>query len=319
MTIQENFFTLERNAFGITRTEILLKKINKTIPWDSLVKKIETTRMQKEKGVGGRPRIGIKKLLKCLFLQGLYDLSDPEIEDQLRDRKSFQTFVGIASANDIPDETTICRFRNELTKTGFQEDIFTITQILLNDLGITVKKGSIQDATIIEAPKGKINKKGISTRDKDATFLGKNGRSYHGYKGHIETDESGKFIMNTTYTTASVHDSQEQDTLMNGDETELYGDSAYKNKNKEILYQSCGLKTDFNERGYRNNPLTFKQKKQNRIRSFVRARVEHPFAWIKTRYSYTKVRYRGLVKNAMHWIFIAALYNFDRIARMTFR
>ena len=318
MTTQENFFTLERKTFGITRTEILLNKIEQTIPWSILIKKIEITRMQKEKGIGGRPRIKTIKLLRCLFLQGLYDLSDPEMEDQLRDRKSFQTFVGIVSADDIPDETTICRFRNELIETGFQENIFTITQELLHELGITVEKGSIQDATIIEAPKGKINKKGYSSRDKEATFVKKNGRSYHGYKGHIETDESGKFIMNTTYTTASVHDSQEQNTLMTGDETELYGDSAYKSKKKENLYQACGLKTDFNERGARNHPLTFFQKKQNRIRSFVRARVEHPFAWIKTRYGYEKVRYRGLIKNAMHWLFISALYNFDRIARMTF-
>lgn len=238
-----------------------------------------------------------------------------EIEDQLRDRKSFQVFVGVQSSDDIPDETSICRFRKELTDIGFQENIFTITQALLNNFGITVTKGSIQDATIIEAPKGKRNKYGELTRDKEATFLKKNGRSYHGYKGHIETDVNGKFIMNTTYTTASVHDSQEQDMLMSGDEEELYGDSAYKNKQKEYLYECCGVKTDFNERGARNHPLTHYQKKQNRIRSMTRAKVEHPFAWIKKRFSYAKVPYRGLVKNGMHWLFICAIYNFDRISR----
>lgn len=77
------------------------------------------------------------------------------MEDQIKDRKSFQKFLSVSEASDIPDETTICRFRNELVSTGMQESIFTVTQSLLTELGFTVTKGSIQDGTIIEAPKGK--------------------------------------------------------------------------------------------------------------------------------------------------------------------
>ncbi len=85
------------------------------------------------------------KMLKCLFLQGLYNLSDPEMEDQLRDRMSFQKFVGITSVKDIPDETTICRFRNELVNKGFQETMFGYVQQILDAMGVSVKQGSIQD------------------------------------------------------------------------------------------------------------------------------------------------------------------------------
>jgi IS5 family transposase len=246
----------------------------------------------------------------------MYNLSDPEIEDQLRDRMSFQKFVGVSAAEDIPDETTICKFRNELAEMGFQENIFTKTQFMLAEMGFTVKEGHIQDGTIIESSKGKKNKKGENTRDPDATFLKKNGETYCGYKGHIETDIKAGFIMNTTYTTASVHDSQQQDALMLGEETEGYGDSAYgMSNNKNEYYEAHGIKVQFHEKGVRGKPLTYLQKEMNRIKSNIRAKVEHPFAWIKVRYMYTKTRYRGIMKNSMHWFFICAIYNFERIAR----
>jgi len=80
---------------------------------------------------------------------------------------------------------------------------------MLYEMGYTVKEGHIQDGTIIEAPKGRKKPDGSSTRDREASFTKKNARTYHGYKGHIQTASKGPFILNATYTTASVHDSQE--------------------------------------------------------------------------------------------------------------
>lgn len=251
-----------------------------------------------------------------MFLQGLYNLSDPELEDQLRDRMSFQKFVGISSEKDIPDETTFCRFRNELVDLGFQEDIFSITQEILYAMGITVEKGHIQDASFFEQSKGKKNKYGESTRDQEATFTKKGGENYHGYKGHIETNSTDPYILSTTFTTAKVHDSQQQNALMTGEETCAYGDSAYgASDKKNQAYNDCGVETQFNESARRNNPLTHLQKEMNRIKSITRAKVEHPFAWIKNRYMYRKVKYKGLIKNTMHWFLITSLYNFDLLAR----
>lgn len=306
-----NLFEYFREEFGVSRTEKMLEKIEGVVEWKRLELQILS---QRERGYGGegRPMTNVIKLLKCLFLQGFYDLSDPEVEDQLRDRMSFQKFVGVVSAKDIPDETTICRFRNELIENGFQEDVFTMTQELLYEAGFTVKTGHIQDGTIIEAPIGK-----PKTRDKDASFTKKNGRSYHGYKGHIETSTKGDLILNTTFTTAKVHDSQQQNALLTGEETLAFGDSAYgmSKKNNEA-YEDCGMKTVFHEKGKRNAPLTFAQKELNRMKSSFRARVEHPFATLKCRFKYAKTRYRGLLKNSSHWFFMCAIYNFDRMARM---
>lgn len=312
---QQTFFDLGRASFGSTRTEKLLEKLDQVVPWKEMERRILEQRDRTYGGVG-RPMTNVIKLLKCLFLQGMYHLSDPEIEDQLRDRMSFQKFVGVSEVKDIPDETTICYFRNELVGIGFQESIFTITQCMLAEMGITVKEGHIQDGTIIESSKGKKNKKGENTRDSDATFTKKNGETYCGFKGHIETETKDSFIMNATFTTASVHDSQQQDALMLGEETESYGDSAYgMSKGKNEYYEAHGLKVKVHEKGVRGKPLTQLQKETNRIKSTIRAKVEHPFAWIKGRYMHTKVRYRGMIKNGMHWFFLCAVYNFERLAR----
>ena len=310
-----NIYEFFRSEFGMTRTEKLLMKIDEVVPWEVMEKEILSKRERGYNGVG-RPFTNIQKLLKCLFLQGMYNLSDPEVEDQLRDRMSFQKFVGITTEKDIPDETTVCNFRNELVEICYQENIFTKTQFLLHEMGYTVKEGHIQDGTIVEASKGKKNKYGKNTRDKDASFTNKNNQWYHGYKAHIETSKNGDFILNTTFTTASVHDSKQQNALMTGDETCGYGDSAYGMSNKaNEIYELCGMKTEFHEKGVRNAPLTSFQKETNRIKSTIRAKVEHPFAWIKTRYMHKKVRYRGLVKNSFHWFLISAIYNFELLAR----
>jgi transposase, IS5 family len=171
--------------------------------------------------------------MKCLVLQGLYNLSDPALEDRLRDSLAFQQFIGIQDASGIPDETSICRFRNLLAERGVQTRIFDLTVELLHTAGFEIFQGCVQDATIIEAPRGRRKKpteiKGtdthdtaFSTRDPEAGFTKKNDKSYHGYKGHTETSQDGKFIVSTVVTNASVHDSQMRSELLTGLETSLH-------------------------------------------------------------------------------------------------
>lgn len=99
--------------------------------------------------------------------------------------------------------------------------------------------------------------------------------------------------MNTVFSSATTHDSKAQDALMLGEESVLYGDSAYgMSQNKNEWYNELGIQTELHEKGKRNAPLTPFQKEQNRIKSSVRAKVEHPFATLKTRYGNYRVRYR---------------------------
>lgn len=312
---QQTFLNYFQNELWVTRSEKFLEKLNLVVPWKTIVKQVESSRYSVD-GWVWRPRTDTLRLVKILFLQWLYGLSDPEAEDQIRDRNSFQKFLWVRSVQDIPDETTICRFRNELTRVGNQEDIFTMTQCMLAEMWFNVKKGYIQDGTIIEAPKGRKNKDGKNTRDTDASFTKKNSRTYHGYKWHIQTLQEGSFIMNTTYTTAKVHDSQAMDALMTGDEQwKAYWDSAYGSKAKNQFLENNGISPLFHEKWVRGTPLTPYQKQHNRIKSSVRARVEHPFATLKTRYGNYRVKYRGILKNSMHWFLACAIYNFELLAR----
>jgi len=311
---QQTFLNYFQNELWITRTEKFLEKLNKVVPWETISKKIKLSRDYWEWWVW-RPRTEVLRLIKILFLQWVYNLSDPEAEDQIRDRNSFQKFLEIKSVKDIPDETTICRFRNELIKSWTQESIFTMTQFILAEMWFNIEKWHIQDGTIIEAPKWRKNDKWENTRDKEASFTKKNGRSYHWYKWHIETSEKWWFIINTTYTTAKVHDSQVTDALMLWEETEAYWDSAYWGKDREEILEAYWIETKFNKRWVRGTPLTPNQKEQNRVKSITRAKVEHPFATIKYRYWNYKVKYRWIIKNSMHWFLTCAIYNFELLAR----
>jgi IS5 family transposase len=112
---QQSFLNYFQETLGTTRTESILSRIDQVVPWKTIEQRIMLSREYAPGGVG-RPRVSSIMLIKILFLQGMYHLSDPEAEDQIRDRMSFQKFLGICRAEDIPDETTICRFRNELTE-----------------------------------------------------------------------------------------------------------------------------------------------------------------------------------------------------------
>ena len=314
-TEQITFFNYLQNELWITRTEKFLTKLNEIVPWETISKKVENKR-DIWKGWVWRPRMETVKMIKIMFLQWLYWLSDPEAEDQIRDRNSFQKFLWITKVEDIPDETTICRFRNELTMEEWQESIFTMTQYILSEMWYNFEKWYMQDGTIIETSKWRKNKNWENTRDKEASFTQKNWRTYHWYKWHIETSTTWWYILNTVFSTAKEHDSQLIDNLMTWDEWwTAYWDSAYWSKDRNSLLDELGIKPDFNVKWVRWTPLTPFQKEENRARSTIRAKVEHPFATLKTRYWNYKARYRWIVKNAMHWFLSCAIYNFELLAR----
>ena len=149
-----------------------------------------------------------------------------------------------------------------------------------------------------------------------SSFTKKNNKTYHWYKGHIETEKTGKFIMNTTFSTAKVHDSSVQEDLMLWEEMELYWDSAYgMNTKRNEFFEELWIQVEFHEKWVRGTPLTPYQKEVNRSKSTIRAKVEHPFSKMKCRYWFYKTRYIWMLKNGMHWFFGCALYNFERIAR----
>jgi len=296
-----------------TRTATFLERVNGIVDF-AFTKEWHAELHQ---GTIGRKPFDTAVLFRVLLLQQWFGLSDPEAEEQIYDRESFQEFLGITADTDIPDETTICRFRGALVKHGWDTVFFDEVHRQLHLHGVQVTAGKIVDATISETPKGRKRKDGTSTRDEEASFIKKGDQSYHGYKGHVSTDTKGKFVQKVFTSTAKDHDSIHEDKVLDGSEKAVFEDSAYINKEKKQRFRSQGVFYGVIERASRGHPLSSAQKKRNRKLSSVRCRGEHPFAEMKCRMKF-KLRYRGERKASWQFTMIAAAYNLKRLIGQLF-
>ena len=265
----------------------------------------------------GRRPFDTDVLFRISLLQQWFGLSDPQAEQDIYDRSSYQDFLDITADTDIPDETTICRFRSVLVEKGWDKVFFAEVHHQLADHGVTVTRGKIVDATISEVPKGRKREDGTSTRDPEASFTKKNNRTYHGYKGHMSTDTKGKFIRKVFTSTAKDHDSLHDDKVVDGTEEIVLKDSAYIDKEEKKECRRTGKIYGVIERATRGHPLSNKQKKHNRKLSSVRCRGEHPFAEAKCRMHF-RLRYRGLRKTDWQFTMVAAAYNLKRFIGQLF-
>ena len=199
----------------------------------------------------------------------------------------------------------------------------------LNRSGYIAQKGQIVDATFLPTHKptgkqGKQLKEGIpltpaqvAQRDEDATFTQKGNKTFHGYKNHIQTDVKNKFIREHTTTTASTHDSQELDNLIDpigNTGRDVYADSAYRSAKTQEKLRNNKLNSKVHYRAYRNKPLTETQKKTNTTRSRVRARVEHIFGHMTTSMNGLMIHTIGLARATVKVSFKNLAYNMQRFA-----
>lgn len=297
----------------VTRTRAFLEKVNQMVDF-SFATKLHKKIHRSDRG---RKPFETDVMFKIILLQQWFGLSDAEAEEQLYDRQSFQEFVGISADTNIPDETTICRFRKTLVEQEMDEIFFREVEKQMRGHGVQVTAGKIVDATISEVPKGRKKNDGTTTRDEEASFTKKNGRTYHGYKGHMSTDTKGKFIQACHTSTAKDHDSKHSDEVLDGTEEAFFGDSAYISKERKQQMRKDGKLYAVIERAVRGRPLSASQKKRNRKLSSVRCRGEHPFAEIKTRMKF-KLRYRGLRKTSWQFTMVSAAYNLKRMIGQRF-
>ncbi len=289
-----------------TRREIFLEEMDRIIPWKELCAVIEPF-YPKPKGAGRRP-IGLERMLRIHFLQHWFNLSDPAMEEALYDSRAMRRFAGIDLGEEpAPDETTILKFRHLLEAHNLGEKLFQLIGEYLEENGLKVSRGTIVDATIISAPSSTKNRE--KKRDPEMHSTKKGNQWYFGMKAHIGVDSQTKLIHSVAATAANVHDSQMLPDLLHGEETRVWGDSAYSGQTEAI--RKCAPKaSDFtNRKGARNRPLSEAEKEKNRTKSKVRAKVEHPLLVIKCIFGFSKVRYRGLAKNANRLFVACGLAN----------
>ncbi len=284
-----------------TRKEQFLEEMETIIPWQELSEAIEPF-YPKPEGAGRRP-VGIERMLRIHFVQHWFNLSDPAVEEALYDSRALRQFVGIDLGREpVPDETTICKFRHLMEKHNLGDHLFHLVNQYLKENGLKVSRGTIVDASIISAPSSTKNKK--KERDPEMHQTRKGNLWYFGMKAHIGVDSRTKLIHSVVATPANVHDSQVLPDLLHGEETRVWGDSAYTGK-RETITDCAPQAKDFTQaKGSRYRALTDDERARNRNKSRVRAKVEHQFGIIKRQFGFSKVRYRGLDKNA-HRLFVA--------------
>jgi len=301
MAIRKNapmgFVDIALEDFGSSRTAKLLDTLDAATPWDTLARPITQLPEYKSHGAG-RPPWEPTMMLKCLMLSKWFNLSDPGLEEGLKDRISFRKFVGLSFTDATPDETTFVKFRKRLREAKLDEYLFQSVVKHLDSKGFLVREGTMVDATIIEQSKGSKNDKGENTRDEDASFTKKHGKTYHGYKAHIACDLSG-VMTDYKVTTAKVHDSKCIDELVEDEEVAVLADSAYSSKDRRKKLRKREVIDGIVYKRVRGQAELYDwQERWNGLVSKVRSKVEHPFAMMKHQLGYRKVRYRGLERNA---------------------
>jgi len=288
-----------------TRRAQFLAEMDRVVPWAELCALIEPVY---PKAGNGRPPIDLELMLRVYFLQQWFNLADPAVEEALYDSLAMRAFAGVdLGRKPAPDETTVCNFRHLLEKHDLGKKLFEQVGRHLQAKGMKVSKGTIVDATIINAPSS--TKSASGERDPEMHQTKKGNQWYFGMKAHVGVDKKHKLIHSVAASAANVHDSNLLPELLHGRETHVWGDSAYAGQTEMIEGLAPAAKDLTQKRGRGYKYLTPRQRIINRSRSRVRARVEHALGVVKRVFGFAKVRYRGIAKNANRLFVTCALAN----------
>jgi IS5 family transposase len=304
---QMSFAEVEyQNKKRKTRRELFLERMDSLIPWNRLVKKLKRVY---HKGRIGRPPYPLEMMLRIHCMQLFYNLSDPGMEDALYEIESMRRFAGLRLSDRIPDETTILNFRRFLETRQRGQKVFEEINQYLGEHDLMVKGGSIVDASIISAPSS--TKNAEKKRDPEMHQTKKGNQWHFGMKVHIGVDDEIGLIHSLETTSANIHDLDVADKLLHGDERRVFGDAGYRGIEKREAHKDREVDWHIAERPGKRKELDPDsiEAKVEKLKSQVRAKVEHPFRYMKCVFGYNKVRYRGQAKNKNRLLVLAGLTN----------
>ena len=288
-----------------TRRAAFLEEMNRVVPWGELCARIEP---HYPKPGNGRPPVGLERMLRIYFVQQWFNLSDPAVEEALYESHSLREFVGVDLGKEpAPDETTVCKFRHLLEEHDLGGEMLETVNLHLQSKGVRISKGTIVDATIIHAPSSTKNEK--QERDPEMHQTRKGKQWYFGMKAHVGVDSKHKIVHSAVVTAANVSDAAVLPELLHGEETRVWGDGAYQGQTEAIRGVSPRARDCTQRRCRYKDRVDEAERARNRTKSRVRSKVEHVFGILKLKFGFTKVRYRGLKKNANRLFATLALVN----------
>ena len=182
--------------------DCFLDEINRLIDWKPL-EKVLRNKLKRVANAVGNPAYPPLLMFKILLLQRWYNLSDMAVEEALCDRLSFVRFTGLSLDHDeVPDSTTICRFRQSLVERNILKRLLDKLNHQLERQGLLVREGTIVDASVVSSARRPFKVLDVLPEDReedagdapdvtisysddaDAAWLRKGNRAYYGYKIH---------------------------------------------------------------------------------------------------------------------------------------
>ena len=306
-----------------TRKREFLDEMNLVVPWAELVSLI-APHAPVPGTKGGRPPFAVETMLRIHFIQQWFNLSDPAMEEALYDMALFREFVGLDAGEDnLPDESTILRFRHLLEAHNLSLQILATVNATLAAKGLLLKSGTVVDATLIAAPSSTKNSSG--ERDPEMHQTKKGNQWHFGMKAHIGVDADSGLVHTVVGTAANVNDVTQAHALVHGDETNVFADAGYQGVSKREETQDIEVNWHVAMRpGKRkvldkSTPLGAILDQLEQVKARIRAKVEHPFRVVKRQFGHAKVRYRGLAKNTAQLHTLFALSNLWMVRRTLLR
>ena len=293
-----------------TRKQVFLEQMEQVVPWQELVQLIAPYYPQ---GRNGRPPFALQTMLRLHFLQQWFKLSDLGMEEALFDTPLYRDFAQLDAHGRLPDESTILRFRHRLERHKLAEQMLATVNDLLCAKGLQLKEGTIVDATLIAAPSSTKNKD--NARDPEMHSSKKGNQWYFGMKAHIGVDADSGLVHTVRCTSGNVGDVVEGNSLLHGQEVQVFGDAGYQGADKradapnDVPWHVAMGPAKRKALDKEHSAVDALVDQLERVKAQIRAKVEHPFRVIKRQFGYTKVRYRGLKKNTLQIVTLFALSN----------
>lgn len=332
---QSSFFDLDDRHLKLNERDPLVS-LAKLIDWEAFRGTLLKIREKKRKSAAGRKPFDVVLMFKVLVLQHLYNLSDDEIEYQIRDRYTFCRFLGLSPEKNIPDSKTIWLFREHLVTHKLIDSLFIDFDCQLEEQGYKARKGQIVDASFVDVPRqrnnrdeneeikaGKTPKKFTENanvgrqKDTQARWTKKNDETHFGYKNHVTVDNAHKLIRNYEVTSAEVHDSQVfEELLAENTSKDVWADSAYRSEEHELMLEAMDYRSHVHKKGSKKNPLSEKEKRENKKKSSTRVRVEHVFGSITNEQGGLVTRVIGLARTELKVGMMNVVYNMRRFSTL---
>lgn len=313
MAYHPGFFDVENRLQTLSEFGDPLEKLASVIAFESFRETIEQVITFSNTEKGGRPAWDSVLMFKVLILQTLYTISDEQLEFQIKDRLSFQRFLGLRLSDKVPDAKTIWLWRERFKKNNLMDKVFRKFDQDLKAKGYLAMSGQIIDASIVQAPRqrnskeekedikqGKIPEEWkakpakLAQKDMDARWMMKHRKAkakdgekaidiaipQFGYKNHISTDKRYGLIRRFDVSAANMYDGHIFEELLDPENTAspVFADTAYgPQENRDILTER-GLKSEICLKKPRGKMVAKNVKRGNKKRASIRAHIEHVFA-----------------------------------------